>query len=64
MKQCIQSFRYSFNRGIDRNSWLSVHYLLQTHWNVCLYRSEVLAEITQLELTPFELVESLEQPLA
>ncbi len=49
-----------FNRGIDRNSWLSVHTYYK-HIGMYAYRSEVLAEITQLEQSPLELAESLEQ---
>lgn len=47
-------------RGIDKSQWLARH-LHYKHIGMYAYRAEVLREITQLEQTPMEKAESLEQ---
>lgn len=47
-------------RGIDPTQWLEKH-VFYKHIGLYAYRSEVLAEITQLAPSPLELSESLEQ---
>ncbi len=47
-------------RGIDKNEWLKQH-LHYKHIGMYAYRTNVLAQITQLAQTPMEKAESLEQ---
>ena len=47
-------------RGADKSEWLAQH-LHYKHIGMYAYRAEVLREITQLEQTPMEKAESLEQ---
>jgi 3-deoxy-manno-octulosonate cytidylyltransferase (CMP-KDO synthetase) len=49
-----------FVRGAEINNWLSNHSYLK-HVGIYAYRANILAEITQLEQTPLEIAESLEQ---
>jgi len=47
-------------RGVDKNEWQHQYSYLK-HIGLYAYRSDVLLEITQLEQSPLELAESLEQ---
>ena len=47
-------------RGIDQSQWAS-HHTYYKHIGIYAYRVDVLKQITQLQQTPLELAESLEQ---
>ena len=47
-------------RGVDEASWLDAHRYLK-HIGIYGYRSDVLAQVTKLPVSPLERVESLEQ---
>ena len=49
-----------YKRGIESSEWLSSHPYLK-HVGIYAYRAEILTEITQLEQSPLEIAESLEQ---
>lgn len=49
-----------FVRGVDSNKWISKQTYLK-HVGIYAYRAEVLRELTQLEQSPLEIAESLEQ---
>ena len=47
-------------RGVEQEKWLSAHQFYK-HIGLYAYRADVLRQITDLEQTPLELAESLEQ---
>src|ERR1035437_7740946 len=49
-----------FRRGAESAEWLSLHAYLK-HVGIYAYRADVLRELTQLEQSPLEIAESLEQ---
>jgi 3-deoxy-manno-octulosonate cytidylyltransferase (CMP-KDO synthetase) len=49
-----------YNRGVETEKWISNHDYLK-HVGIYGYRADVLKELTQLEQTPLEIAESLEQ---
>lgn len=49
-----------FLRGVPKQEWLATHQYYQ-HIGIYAYRTDVLAEITQLEVSPLEKAEALEQ---
>ena len=49
-----------FRRGAEYAEWLSLHAYLK-HVGIYAYRADVLRELTQLEQSPLEIAESLEQ---
>lgn len=49
-----------FTRGAESQNWISRHSYLK-HVGIYAYRADVLRELTQLEQSPLEIAESLEQ---
>lgn len=49
-----------YKRGTDRSDWMKQHQYYR-HIGMYAYRADILAQITQMEQTPLELAESLEQ---
>jgi len=49
-----------FKRGAETNDWISLYSYLK-HVGIYAYRADVLCELTQLEQSPLEIAESLEQ---